>query len=82
LLITTLFRDRIKKRWLYILFPTTIYDLGITYLLIIKQNHYVASILVLINAYYVAKIIKGTSLIDTLIIPALLIIILILLINT
>ncbi|MEM1846011.1 MAG: hypothetical protein QW558_04870 [Desulfurococcaceae archaeon] len=83
IIMTTWFRDRIKKLWLYTLFPLVIYSIPIIYIasrMNLLTQYLVLTALLIIYSYYTMKLIKKISLKDVLFIPILIIILLIVLI--
>ena len=79
-LITMVFKDRIKKYWLYSLFPTIIYSIPIISYGV-ERDMYVLLALTIVYTYLLIKLIRGFSFIDTLIIPSTLIVILAILVE-
>lgn len=78
---TTWFRNRIKKLWLYILFPLFIYSTPVLYLSFNKKIFiYTIMVLLIIYIYFTIKLFRGLSIRDALLTPLLVLILLIIVI--
>ncbi len=80
LAITISLRDKIKKYWLYTLFPTSIFSFALLGLYfkneVIHLKTFIPLFLILIYSYYFYKVIRGFSFRDTILIPEVIIILL------
>lgn len=75
---TVWFRNRIKKLWLYVLFPLTIFSLAVIYLSLVKNIFtYSTMVLTFIYLYFIIRLFKGLNNRDALLIPLLVIVLLI-----
>lgn len=68
-LATLLLRGKIKKLWLYALFPTAIYSAPAVYLAYSAENYYCLAALAAIYSYYSLKLIREFSLRDAILVP-------------
>lgn len=73
---TSILKNKIKKYWLYTLFPTIIYSLPLLNQILTTINKLLIIIsitLFIIYGYFIYRFLKGFRIIDTILIPFLII---------
>lgn len=73
-LITLWFQSKIKKMWLYTLFPTVIYSIALMKYINTQYIYVVALVVLITTIYFIIEYLRGFKYRDTLIIPLILII--------
>jgi len=72
-LMTIVFKGKIKKLWLYTLFPVAIYSIPLVYLIFNNHNNYLLAAIIVVYIYFIYRFLKSFKFIDTILIPLLLI---------